>query len=45
MTNDESILNLYLKDINRVPLLTREEELELSQKAQAGDKAAKDKLV
>ena len=45
MTNDESILNLYLKDINRIPLLTREEEIELSQKAQAGDKAAKDKLV
>ncbi|MBQ6567875.1 MAG: RNA polymerase subunit sigma, partial [Treponema sp.] len=45
MTNDESILNLYLKDINRIPLLTREQEIELSQKAQAGDKAAKDKLV
>ena len=45
MTNEESILNLYLKDINRIPLLTREEEVELSQKAQAGDKAAKDRLV
>lgn len=45
MTNDESILNLYLKDINRIPLLTREQEIELSQKAQVGDKAAKDKLV
>ncbi|MBP5158185.1 MAG: RNA polymerase sigma factor RpoD/SigA [Treponema sp.] len=45
MTNDESILNLYMKDINRIPLLTRDEEIELSKKAQAGDKAAKDKLV
>ncbi len=45
MTNDESVLNLYLKDINRIPLLTRDEEVELAQKAQAGDKAAKDRLV
>lgn len=45
MTNDESVLNLYLKDINRIPLLTRDEEVELAHKAQAGDKAAKDKLV
>ncbi|MBQ9539587.1 MAG: sigma-70 family RNA polymerase sigma factor, partial [Treponema sp.] len=45
MTNDENILNLYLKDINRIPLLTREEEIELSQKAQAGDSVAKDRLV
>lgn len=45
MTNDENVLNLYMKDINRIPLLTRDEEVELAHKAQAGDKAAKDKLV
>ena len=45
MTNDESVLNLYLRDINRIPLLTRDEEVELAHKAQAGDKAAKDRLV
>jgi len=45
MMNDENVLALYLKDINKVPLLTREEEVELAKKAQAGDKAAKDKIV
>ncbi len=45
MNNDENILNLYLKDVNKIPLLTREEEVELSKKAQAGDKVSKDKLV
>ncbi len=45
MTNDESVLNLYLKEINRIPLLSHEEETELAIKAAAGDKAAKDKIV
>ena len=45
MTNDESILALYLKDINKVPLLTRDEETELAVKAAHGDKAAKDRIV
>ena len=45
MTHDENILAMYLKEINKVPMITHEEEVELAQKAQAGDKAAKDKLV
>lgn len=45
MTRDENILAMYLKEINKVPMITHEEEIELAQKAQAGDKAAKDKLV
>ena len=45
MTNDESVLNMYLKEINKIPLLTREEENDLATKAAAGDKIAKEKIV
>jgi RNA polymerase primary sigma factor len=45
MTNDESVLNMYLKEINKIPLLTHDEENDLATKAAAGDKAAKDKIV
>ena len=45
MTHDENILAMYLKEINKIPMISHEEEVELAQKAQAGDKAAKDKLV
>lgn len=45
MTNDESLLALYLRDINKIPLLTRAEEIDLARQAQAGSKAAKDKIV
>ena len=41
----DDILSMYLKDINKIPLLTREEEVELCKKAKKGDKAAKDKII
>ncbi|MBR6341638.1 MAG: RNA polymerase sigma factor RpoD/SigA [Treponema sp.] len=44
MKHDE-VLSIYLKEINKVPLLTREEEIELCEKARKGDKAAKDKII
>ena len=45
MVNESNVLELYLKDINRVPLLTREEETSLAIEASKGNKAAKDKIV
>lgn len=45
MVNEISVLELYLKDINKVPLLTREEETSLAIEAAKGNKAAKNKIV
>jgi RNA polymerase primary sigma factor len=45
MVNESNVLELYLKDINKVPLLTREEETSLAIEAAKGNKAAKNKIV
>ena len=45
MNSDDNILPMYLKDINKIPLLSREEEVELATRAAQGDKIAKDKIV
>jgi RNA polymerase primary sigma factor len=44
-TNDENVLSIYLKEINKIPLLTREEENKYARKAAKGDQEAKEKLV
>ena len=45
MKNEDSVLTMYLKEINKIPLLSHEEETELALKAQKGDVAAKNKII
>ena len=44
-SGDENILSIYLKEINKVPLLTREEEQKYARRAADGDTFAKNKLI
>ena len=43
--NENSSLSLYLKDIERVPLLSRDEEYELALRAKKGDSYARNRLL
>ena len=45
LTSDENILSLYLKEINRISLLTREQEDTYARGAARGEQDAKDMLV
>ncbi|HEB30694.1 MAG TPA: RNA polymerase sigma factor RpoD/SigA [Spirochaetes bacterium] len=42
---DVSSLSVYLREINKIPLLTRNEEVDLARKAALGTKYAKEKLI
>jgi RNA polymerase primary sigma factor len=42
---DENVLSIYLKEINRVPLLSREDEDKFARLAATGDMHARDMLV
>ena len=43
--SDNEVLSIYLREINRIPLLSYDEEYELALKAKAGDKAARDRII
>ena len=43
--SEDNLLAFYLEDINKIPLLTREEEDEIARKALGGDSKAKDTLI
>ena len=42
---DENILNTYIREIDRIPLLTNDEEYTLAVKAKNGDMNAREKLI
>lgn len=44
-SSDDNVLSIYLKEINRIPLLTRDQENDYARRAAAGEKFAKDMLV
>ena len=44
-SSDENILSMYLKEINKIPLLTRDQENDYAVRAATGEKFAQDMLV
>jgi len=45
VSSDENILLMYLNEISRIPLLSREEEETIARQAAAGNKQAREKLL
>ncbi len=45
MMKEKTALSTYIEEINRIPLLSREEETELALRAKKGDEAARAKLI
>ena len=43
--NDNEVLSIYLAEINRIPLLSHEEEYELAVKAKGGDRKARERIL
>ena len=45
LDSDNEVLSIYLEQINKIPMLSYEEEYELALKAKSGDKKAFDRII
>src|ERR1700736_6166964 len=45
MNQNDNGLSLYLREIGRIPLLTREQEIELAARIKKGDAAARERMI
>lgn len=45
MMKENSVISTYINEINRIPLLSREEEMELALRAKMGDETARARLL
>ena len=44
-TTDRNMMRTYMQEIGKTPLLTKDEEVDLAKRIQAGDKAARDHMI
>lgn len=44
-SEDASILSLYMKELNRLPMVSREEEVELCKRIKKGDERARNRMI
>ena len=45
ISDDSSVLSMYMKELNKLPLITHEEEIELFKKIKKGDLRARNKVI
>ncbi len=45
ISEDSSVLSMYMKELNKLPLITHEEEVELFKKIKKGDLRARNKVI
>ncbi|MGD1820806.1 MAG: sigma-70 family RNA polymerase sigma factor [Pleomorphochaeta sp.] len=44
-SEDSTVLSMYMKELNKLPLISHEEEVELFKKIKKGDKRARNKMI